>query len=84
MSRAEITRIRAQRAGHREPPIVVGPAKRVKPRLRLAMSMVRQHEQGLIEKRFLSLALADPALIRALARVSRIPIEADDNRPVQH
>jgi hypothetical protein len=59
-------------------------SQRVKPGFGSAVALVLENEQGLIEERLLGFSLSYTMLVDALARVPRVPIEADNARPIDH
>ncbi|MGD0432179.1 MAG: hypothetical protein ABSA58_13910 [Acetobacteraceae bacterium] len=65
-------------------PSIIGAAKDIKPRFSLAMPRVRKQQQWFIEKDLFRFGLTDPMLVHALARVSRIPLEALEMGQIDH
>ena len=67
-----------------QPPARFGAAQCVKPALRGAVALIFEDKKRLIEESLLRLRLVHAMLVRALSLVARIPIEADDTRPIDH
>ena len=76
--------IRTQREGNVQPSAIVGFAECMEARFPLAMSVVAQHDERLVENGLLGFSLANAVLIRALAGVAFIPVESGDPPPVDH
>jgi hypothetical protein len=53
----------------------IGPAEGMKAHLRSAVARIRHHEQRVVQKDLLRLALADPVPVGVLARIVRVPVE---------
>jgi len=65
-------------------PSIIRTAKGIKARFSLAMPRIWKQQQRLVEKDLLRFGLTDAVFVHALARVSRIPLEALEVGQINH